>query len=167
VEDATEITGRRPAVSPHLQLIIWRDVFVLVDDGRAAAADYSRLGNLITEQAAKHPFGVAGLTVIPPNAQPPTPEAREAISNLLASLANKLRGACWLVEGGGFQGAMVRAVLTGLRLFGRYPYATHVSTQLTEALTWLLPQLADGNARLADLGKAADYITLQRARANV
>jgi hypothetical protein len=152
-------------MAPHLQVVLWRDIFVVIDDGRAPAHDYPPLKRRVTEQASRHAFGIGGLVVVPPNAHPPTPEARDAISTLLADLGDKLRCVCWLVEGGGFQGAMARAVLTGLRLFGRYPYATHLSTQLTDSLKWLLPHLADGSSRLRDVDKAAEFITMERVTA--
>jgi hypothetical protein len=150
-------------MTPHLQIILWKDLFVIVDDGRAAAVDYPRLGELVVDQAKRHAGGIGALAVIPSNARPPSPQAREAISALLTSLDGDLRCACWLVEGGGFQAAMVRAVLTGLRMFGHYPYATHVSTDMDESIGWLLPHLSGGNRRKQEVGAASHFIATQRA----
>jgi hypothetical protein len=71
---------------------------------------------------------------------------------------------CWLVEGGGFQGAMARAVFTGLRMFGRYPYATHVATELEDALGWMLARLTVGETRLQEASAGAEFIRSQRRR---
>ncbi len=60
---------------------------------------------------------------------------------VVTGLAGKLRCFCWLVEESGFEGATVRAVLTGLRMFGRFSYPTHVSTKMEDALAWMLPHL--------------------------
>ena len=151
-------------MTPHLQVILWEDLFVVVDDGRADAADYPRLGDLVMAQCERHPRGVGALTLVPANARPPTPEARRAIGELLARPAVSVRCAAWVVEGRGFEGALVRAVLTGIQVFGRYPYKIHISTELDEALGWMMAQLARGAARQGTVPMASRFIRLQRAR---
>jgi hypothetical protein len=161
---AHELDERCAAVTSHLQIILWRDIFVVVDDGTAGAAEYPRIAQLVAEQSKGHRGGIGGLSVIPPNARPPTAEARRAISDLLVNLGPGLRCVCWLVEGGGFQGAMARAVLTGLRMFGSYPYATHVSTELEDALGWTLAQLREGGTRLQEAFTGTEFIRAERRR---
>jgi hypothetical protein len=155
------------AIRP-LEFVFWNDIVVIIDRGRTRASDYSGLEKLALDQASRYPFGIGVLTVIPPDAVPPSAEARNAISALLAHVGKGLRCLCWLVEGSGFQGAMVRAVLVGLKVFGRYPYATHVSTDLGEALTWMLEQLQGrGLARLGDVPAAERSIRQQRAKSTI
>jgi hypothetical protein len=144
------VGGRASSVN----VILWRDVFVVIDDGQGRAGDYVTLGQLIRAQCAKYPFGVACLTIIPDQARPPKDEVRKAMNDVLAGLDKSLRCLCWCVEGGGFQGAMARAVLTGLRAFGRYSFPTHVSSLLPEGVTWMLPHLEGGAARLSDVSEA-------------
>jgi hypothetical protein len=147
-----------------LEFLSWRDVFVIIDNGRAGPEEYERLEHLVVQQLSKHPGGLGALTVIPPDAVPPSPEARSAIRALLGRVDEGVRCACWLVEGGGFQGAMVRAVLIGLSVFGRYRYPTHVATELDEALQWMLLHLRDakGGAHEASAGLA--FLRAERAR---
>jgi hypothetical protein len=152
-------------VIPHLQVILWEDLFVVVDDGRADAADYPRLGDLVMAQCKRHPRGVGALTLVPAAARPLTPEARRAIGELLARPAISVRCASWVVEGRGFEGAMVRAVLTGIQVFGRYPYKIHIATELEEALGWMLAQLDGSATRQSTVPAAARFIRSQRARA--
>ncbi|MDP9151832.1 MAG: hypothetical protein M3O36_18070 [Myxococcota bacterium] len=123
------------------QIILWENIFAVVDDGAGLAADYETFGKLILKQCAKFPLGVGCLTIIPQKSKPPPPEVRAAINTALAALAGQLRCFCWLVEESGFEGATVRAVLTGLRMFGRFSYPTHISTTLDDSLTWMLPHL--------------------------
>jgi hypothetical protein len=61
---------------------------------------------------------------------------------------------------------MARAVLTGLRTFGRYPYATHVSTGLDEALGWMLKHLTVGDTRFQEASTGAEFIRAQRERSS-
>jgi hypothetical protein len=66
------------------------------------------------------------------------------------------------VEGAGFQGAMVRAVITGFRVIARAPYPTHISVDLEEALAWMLPNLEGGLGRVARAPVAAANIRSRR-----
>jgi hypothetical protein len=151
-------------VIPHLQVILWEDLFVVIDDGRADAADYPRLGDLVMAQCERYPLGVGALTLVPANARPLTPEARRAVGELLARPVISVRCASWVVEGRGFEGAMVRAVLTGIQVFGRYPYKIHIATELEEALGWMMTHLAGSAARQSTVPVAARFIRSQRAR---
>ena len=148
---------------PALNVILWKDVFVVIDNGKARASDYATLGQLVREQAARYPIGVGCLTIIPASATPPNDEVRRAMNEALGSLKDSLRCICWLVEGAGFQGAMVRAVLTGLRVFGRHPYPTHISNQIEDALSWIMTHLEGGSSRLAATPLAVATIRQQRA----
>jgi hypothetical protein len=101
------------------------------------------------------------LVIIPVDAKPPSEPVREAMKAALAVL--RLRCLCWLVEGAGFQAAMVRGVLTGLRLVANRSYATHVSRDLEEALTWILPHLEGGSKRIEAVSRGAAIIRARRA----
>src|SRR5450755_629768 len=100
------------APTKKLHLITWADIFVLVDYGRAQPVDYVSFGMVLVASAAKYPGGIGGLTIIPRDASPPADDARVAMNQLMRRVGSSLRCLCWLVEGHGFQGAMVRAVLT-------------------------------------------------------
>ncbi|HMJ51191.1 MAG TPA: hypothetical protein VK540_03925 [Polyangiaceae bacterium] len=150
------------APRPRLPAFLWADIFVLVDHGHAAADDYPILERMVLEQGEKHPGGLGGLVIIPSGASPPPEEVRRAIREVITNVSTRLRCLCWLVEGAGFRAAAVRATLIGLRVFGRQSYATHVASDITEAVGWILRNLEDGMSREQDLGIALDAI--QRAR---
>jgi hypothetical protein len=145
----------------HIQVITWEDIFVVIDDGGGKPSDYDVLRDMLAAQSAKHTHGLGCLTVIPPDAKPPSDEARKAL-NANLEIAN-LRCICWLVEGSGFQGAMVRAVLSGLRFFVRCSYPRSIVTGLEEGIAWILPHLENGPARTGRLSEAAAAIRAQRA----
>ena len=150
---------------PHLQFLMWRDVFVLIDDGKAPPADYDALGERVLWEAVRYPKGVGALIIVPPDATPPREDTRRAMNDLMKKLGPSLRCLCWMVEGSGFQGAMVRAVLTGLKAFGRFGYPCHVSTDLNEALGWMREQLTPRKPRPGDLDEGVRTITELRQRA--
>jgi len=150
--------------SPHppLPVILWADIFALVDQGNARPGDYPVLERLVLEQGKKHPGGLGGLVIIPSEANPPPEEVRRAISEVLMNVGPQLCCLCWLVEGAGFRAATVRAALIGLRVFSRRSYPTRVAGDMTEAIGWILKNLEHGKSRDSDLATAMDAI--QRAR---
>jgi hypothetical protein len=150
-------------VSSAIQLITWQDIFVVIDDGRARASDYDALKTLVVQLTAAHPRGLGCITIIPPNARPPSEQARNAISAHLELVT--LRCLCWCVEGAGFQAGMARAVLASFRLLSHHKYPTKVVSGLEEALAWMLPQLDDGRGRIAQAPAAARCIRWERRAA--
>jgi hypothetical protein len=146
---------------PWLKFILWEDIFVVIDDGAGRPADYEVLHGMLVEQSSRYTAGLACLTIIPVDAKPPSQAARKAMNAALETAP--LRCLCWLVEGSGFQAAMVRAVLTGLRVLGRPPYATHIAGDLEQALRWLLSNLDGGSTRIERAHEAAETIRAKRA----
>ena len=152
------------ALTNQLHLVTWSDVFVLVDHGKAEPADYGMLGELVLKLASSYPRGVGGLIIIPPNATPPSDAARMAMNALMRRLGTSLRCFCWYVAGGGFQGAMVRGVLTGVKMFGRLPYETHVTTSLADGLSWIVRRLDGNDQRIATIFDGVRWIEDERKR---
>jgi hypothetical protein len=148
-------------VPNKVAVIVWRDMLVLCDDGRSVASDYAELSEIAQELHRRCADGWGMLIIIPPNAVPPSEPVRRAIDESLCNLQH-LRGASWAIEGSGFQGAMVRAVLTGMRFLIRAPYPRNVSTCVEESLSWLLPLLPGGEKRLDDAEELASYILTRR-----
>lgn len=153
-----------PPLTNKLHHVTWRDVFVLVDYGRAQPSDYAILGEIVVAEAALYPGGIGALTIVPRDATPPSEKARVAMNEVMRSLGPSIRCLCWLVEGEGFQGAMVRGVLTGVRMFGRLPYASHIATDMGEALEWIVRRLDGDDRRLAVVPDGVRWIQEKRQR---
>lgn len=147
----------------NVRVIVWCDVLVVCDDGRSVPADYDELFNIVVELTTAYPQGIGLLSIIPEDAVPPSDQVRAAMNHALERTRN-LRGACWCIEGSGFQAAMVRAVLLGLRFLRSAPYPRHTASDLRGSLAWLLPLLGGGPARLRDLDEVVAYVTTQRER---
>jgi hypothetical protein len=157
-----------PKGSPRVStghIILWQNIFVVVDDGKVPASQYASLNRRIVAQAAAYKDGVGAVVIIPENATPPPEDVRNAINDALKGLAGSLRSLCWVVEGTGFQGAMVRCVLNGIRMFSRNPYPTSITANLDDALAWTLPHLGKAPARASDLSQARQQIRLERGGA--
>lgn len=146
----------------RVAVIVWRNVIVLCDDGRSVAADYMDLPEIADEVHKRYPQGLGLLAIIPPNAVPPTEPVRKVINETLRDAQHTLRGLSWAIEGNGFQGAMARAVLTGLRFLTTTPYPRNFSTNVFDSVHWLLPRVCGGDSRPADVGEAVAYITSRR-----
>jgi hypothetical protein len=136
----------------------------VVSNGRLRPEEFELLRQLLVAQAERFPAGIGCLTIVPKDATPPSDASRQALNAALAKVQGSMRAICWLVEGDGFQGAMVQAVVGGLRVAARrWPYATHVSTSLDEALAWLLLQLPREGRRTAEIAEARRELLRQRA----
>jgi hypothetical protein len=151
--------------SPPVPVIIWRDLFVLVDKGSAKVSDYPILERMVLDQSTRYPEGLGCIVIIPATASPPPDDVRQAIKDVLTRLAPKLRCLCWVVEGSGFRAAAVRGALTGLRMFSRPPYPTNVAGSMGAGISWALPQVTPGLNRRADVQTALEVI--QQGRGSV
>jgi hypothetical protein len=103
-------------------VILWRNLFVVVDNGKVPASEYTTFRQRIVDQASGFEGGIGGLVMIPKSATPPPDDVRRAIDEALRGLAGSLRCVSWVVEGSGFQAAMARGVLNGIRMLRRPPY---------------------------------------------
>jgi hypothetical protein len=153
----------RPGI-PSGQILLWKDIFAVVSNGRLRPEEFELLRQLLVAQAEQFPTGIGCLTIVPKDATPPSDASRRALNAALGRVEGSMRAICWLVEGDGFQGAMVQAVVAGLRVAARqWPYATHVCTSLDEALAWLLLQLPRPGRRASDIAEARKALLHQRA----
>lgn len=147
----------------RVAVIVWRNVLVLCDDGRSVVSDYAELFEIGDELHRSFPDGWGLLIIIPPNAVPPSEPVRSAINETLSHTQATLRAVTWAVEGGGFQSATARAVLSGMRFLTRATYARNITRSVEESLGWLLPLLArDERRRDEDVDEAGAYIASRR-----
>jgi len=146
---------------PWIRIILWEDIFVVIDDGAGRPEDYEILHGMIVEQGSHYRAGLGCLTIIPADAKPPSQAARKAMNAAIE--AAPLRCICWLVEGSGFQAAMVRAVLTGMRFVTRPSYPTHIAGDLEQALRWILSNLKGAPERIDRALDVAATIRAKRA----
>jgi len=143
-------------------VILWRNIFVVVDNGKVPVSEYSSLKKRVVDQASRFKEGVGGLVIIPQSATPPPQDVRDAINDALLGLAGALRCFCWVVEGAGFQAAMVRGVLNGIRMFSHQSYPTFITGSLDEALAWMLPHFGEGLLGVTELTQARLQIKRER-----
>jgi len=148
------------AARPCIRFIAWEDIFVVIDCGTGQPSDYDALRRMIIEQSSRYRAGLGCLVIIPADAKPPSEPVRNALNAALDSAP--LRCLCWIVEGSGFQAAMVRAVITGLRFISHRPYPTYIAEDLEHALQWMLPYLAGGSDRMRRSREAAAAIRSDR-----
>lgn len=142
----------------ELRIAIWRDVFVIVDNGHGHPSDYLSCAREVHQLAHRYPDGLALVTVLPPLTTPPEPEVRQAIKDAYALVAKHLRAVCWIVEGTEFRAAAVRAALAGLRLLMRPPFPTMIASSYEEGLPWVLGKLYTRPGQDADPGLAITSI---------
>jgi len=101
--------------------------------------------------------GTGALLIINSDCAPPSEEARRYIKAELAR--SSMVAAAQVVEGTGFRGAAMRAVLSMLQLASRAPYPMAVFSEVPEAATWLTAELKKRAGRAPE---AADVVTAAR-----
>lgn len=160
--NAARVIAETVERSDPLSPLLWRDLVIIVDDGRQSAPAYEAFIPLARALKLDYPDGYGLLIIIPRNARPPSDQTRKAINDTFAMSEDGLKAVCWLVEGKGFQAAMVRAVLTGLRLLPRVAFESAVKGEMDDALAWLLGCLRTGAVVQDEVVAARESIKLRR-----
>jgi hypothetical protein len=150
--------------SRNLCAVHWRNMFVLIDDGTALPHEYRQPERLAHEQARQFPEGIGCLIVVPEGSRVPSPATRKEIGEALDRVSSRFLGFSWVIEGRGFGPAAHRSVLSGIALLRKTPYATHVSSNVSVSLAWLLPRILQGPLTPDDLSGAMNAIARARAR---
>lgn len=156
-------------------VVQWRDLFVIIDDGRVSIEEYERAEPRVRAQAKSCPNGLGCLVIIPERAISPPAAVRKYLQSMLGRLPIRALG--YLVEGTGFQAATVRGVLIGLGIFQRTNYPSKVFTALDVGLGWLLTG-PNGQSDVRHSMKAitefraeskwnADQVALKRAQGTI
>jgi len=98
--------------------------------------------------------GTGSLVVINSDCPPPSDEARRYIKAELAR--SSMVAAAQVVEGTGFRGAAMRAVLSMLQLASRASYPMSVFSGVPEGAAWLCTEL---NKRIGRAPEAGDVVS--------
>ena len=120
-----------------LPLVTWRNLFMLVDNGRASPGAYLTPEGELVKLGQCYGKNLGCLVVIPAEASQPPEEARRAINDAWERQAASIKGVAWVVEGRGFQSAVVRATLTTMGLVRRKLQTWKVVDNVEEGLGWL------------------------------
>ncbi len=120
-----------------LPMTTWRNIYMIVDNGRAPASAYSVPEAELNKLVCRYGSNCGILVILPAEATQPTEEARAAINGCLERHAHNLKGVTWVVEGRGFHSAVVRATLTTMGLVRRKMQTWKVVDNVEEGLGWL------------------------------
>lgn len=114
-------------------------VIIQLFDGEVTRTEIDAAHALAEARFAAHPEGVISIAVITTKALPRlTDEARKRTEIVTKQLVGKVRTNVQVVEGDGFVGASVRAILSGLNLFN--PARGRIFASVPEAAAWLEAQ---------------------------
>lgn len=111
----------------------WRNVFVCMWRHQTSAIAILNLKPVIQRLKTTHPGGIAMLTVVEPNADLPTPEAREELPKLFKELAKGIACSALVFEGVGFRAAAIRALTTTFNLVASQPFPHKVFANVYDA----------------------------------
>jgi hypothetical protein len=154
---------------PRARYVIWKNVFALYDDGALTGDDYKIFEDAFIPHAARYPKTAAVMTVLPHGTRPPSEHTRRAIVSTYDRLSHLIRSIVWVVEGSGFNSAMVRATLTTIGLARRKYHACSITSSIEEGLAVLITQsgLADTTKNAIDLAAGVAALEVMRPTADV
>lgn len=96
----------------------------------------------LQKMASAQPGGFATLTwVLPEAGYRMDQDARQAASDVTKQFDGSIRVQATLIEGAGFQGAAVRAIIAGLDAVARSTSKKRVFSELGPAITWCLTEV--------------------------
>jgi hypothetical protein len=133
----------------------WRNVSLQFWSGHVTMTEIDQAGRLTDTLVARCPEGLVSFAVIQTNALPKLGEAeRTKIGKINKSLVGRLRANVQVVEGAGFAGSGVRAILAGINLLN--PNRGKIFEDVASAARWLTqPPLAiEGDLLIAAVESA-------------
>jgi len=117
----------------------WQNDVLLVFKQETTALALGAVRRAVEQVAAKHEGAVFILTVVEERAPMPPSATRDAMADLLKSLARSVELSAVVHEGAGFRAAAVRSVVTGVGLVARLPFPHKVFATVTDAANWYGP----------------------------
>lgn len=143
----------------------WRNVFISLWRHRVEEHAVFNLRPAIHALKVVHPAGIAMVTVLEPDAELPTPGARQELPKLFKDIANGMACSALVCEGEGFRAAAVRALTTTINTIAAQPYPHRVFATVEAAEVMIiagLPPSAQGE-RL-ERGELAGVVAAFRTR---
>lgn len=138
----------------------WRNVFISVWRHRVEEHAIFNLRPAIHALKVVHPAGIAMLTVLEPDADLPTPGARQELPKLFKDIANGMACSALVCEGEGFRAAAVRALTTTINALAAPPYPHRVFPTIAAAealiLAGLPPSAQGERLERGELARAVD-----------
>ncbi len=119
----------------------WRNIFVCMWRRETHAKAILNLKPVILRLKTANPAGIAMLTVVEPNADMPTPQAREELPKLFKEVARGISCSALVFEGVGFRAAAIRAITTTFNLVASQPFPHKVFANIHDAEAMFLNHL--------------------------
>jgi hypothetical protein len=130
----------------------WRS-FVIVIWRKDTTADAVKQLRDLLQKTSTTTQAVCLLTIVEPNAPPPSSDVRDALAGVLGEFGKLIKYSAVAFEGSGFRAAMVRGVVTGLTMLARMPYPHKVFAGVEESARWLC-----GNASAVGFRETANEV---------
>jgi len=147
----------------HAQIIVWRDVLVIVAYGPTTMESQNEIERTATALQDRVPAGIGFISIPLEHMGMPDEPVRREIRRVTSSIAPRMRGMVAVVEGSGLRVAAIRSLMMAFKMILQRHSPTHVTRDLRSALTWLLPRLDGGAARLDELDEVLLFIDQARA----
>jgi len=142
------------------QLMLWREMVILVSRADPSLEMLEGLEKASLELLEAYPTGIAHLLIVRVNVVPRDPAVRRRMQENMRTHGSRMRAAATVLQGAGLRAVAMRLVLIGLHKVTNNEVPSYFTSDLREALRWLLPRLSGGEARFAELEELAASIEL-------
>jgi hypothetical protein len=124
------------ASDAHWSCGIWQNVAIIVWRG---VPDREHVqGSIDAVRTVTRRFAHAAIiVVVEPDSPPPSAELRPMVARAMQECGERLTGTAFVVGTAGFQGALIRSVITAISLFAREPYPTKAFRSAPDAVAWM------------------------------
>ena len=143
----------------------WRNVFICVWRHQTEESAIVKLKPVIEGLKIRNPAGIAMLTVVEPDADLPTPGARQALPRLFKEVAKGISCSALVFEGEGFRAAAVRALTTTFNMVASQPFPHRVCSNVAAAEAMFIGGLpASTHGEKLQRGELVRAVSAFRAR---
>jgi hypothetical protein len=126
------------SVEDRLGLAEVGTVCIVVWQGAVTPSRFMRQREALQDVVQRHPGRAALLCVVEPTTPPPEDAMRNASTDLIASLSDRLSCVACVIEGTGFRAAATRNVLSGMSLRLACPPDVMFAATVAEAAPWVV-----------------------------
>lgn len=154
-------------VQPRIDILVvddihvvatWGRTFIQIWRGAPTGKTSARINELATQFVASAPFPATSLFIVEAKSPSPDDETRRNFATFSRDIVSQMKLALIVAEGGGFRGALVRAV--GVALTTILPHRSNFKfvNDVETAAQLLGPHLVPGSGGPAALVKVADEL---------
>jgi len=128
-------------------VMCWHDIVAIWIKGPMSIANQRDNEQRTKKWAERCPRGIGMMVVIEEGLPMPSAEVKRELNAIYDRLAPIVRGAAYVIHGGGLYGSMVRGSLTAMKWINPKRYPSSFAADVKQGAQWLYCTLGDDDER--------------------